>query len=869
MLKRTLIEQAWGTLYSDRDLAYFSWEYLTSTNKPVGHDKAFDKKFVELYASTIDKRTPGCYRLNELNFIASIKNTSPWASNELPWLDSIFDQLMIHAGDVIQYKESRVQTYSRLAGQIDPRLVVGWYLSGAHRGEGNLEEIIPRQSPFFSLSSEQDKSYADGHVHYGGVGGGIDLLSTHLLKPSECVHKTLDAYKDLLDDFRVLFFTLIRKICNSVLEERSQTFEECFEANRGLLGYRAPNWDLLVESCLFEGQYAKHSAAWCIGQFAQSINESSATEWLWLFTGFCVYYRNTESKTERAAILCWFQICNFLQSEAVMDGVGLSRFTNHYFFHPVRHNGKNGLTKIPLIFSEKNDCAEIKIMPDMFGSDFLSQFTRDMAKHNSVEVSQPAHIFGESQIDPNDNIDYINEMERWHFCCHFSRQSSSSYPKQKKIRDSWASAETLLTTLNTKDSWAEREYLGGRGNENLDFEPSRWVRGLDVAGDENALAIEWFAPILRWLRSDLRQSANNELDSFDFHLSVHAGEDYAHPASGLRKIDETVLFCEMKEGDRLGHALALGIEPNDWIDRQGQILLPLDEHLDNLVWLWYYTMKLHHEFKLPIARECIPLLEQRIAKFSVEYNKILFNSTQAIKPDILHDAWRLRNNCRYTQRSIVNDAARSQKEEVAVPNWERLATQASAPNTLSSEGLYLQRHVYIEKHLWQQKEMPLVLVTKITAHSHDSGFFELRETLSDRESQKELLLMAAIQDYLLTQYDELGLIIEANPTSNLYIARLGELKEHPIFRWCSPNISLLENENQYNRFGLRKGPVKVTINTDDPGIMPTTLRTEFSLLKEAAVAQGIKDCQADDWLDALRLYGVEQFEKNHRKVFEF
>ncbi|VEC02126.1 Uncharacterised protein [Klebsiella pneumoniae] len=38
------------------------------------------------------------------------------------------------------------------------------------------------------------------------------------------------------------------------------------------------------------------------------------------------------------------------------------------------------------------------------------------------------------------------------------------------------------------------------------------------------------------------------------------------------------VFVKMRDGDRLGHALALGIEPQWWMARQGEMILPADEH---------------------------------------------------------------------------------------------------------------------------------------------------------------------------------------------------------------------------------------------------------------------------------------------------
>ncbi|EMI4157215.1 hypothetical protein V6432_004178, partial [Vibrio parahaemolyticus] len=435
----------------------------------------------------------------------------------------------------------------------------------------------------------------------------------------------------------------------------------------------------------------------------------------------------------------------------------------------------------------------------------------------------------------------------------------------KKIRESWDSAENLLRELSTEDGWSKRVFLGGRNNKKLHFQPNRWVRGFDVAGDENALSIEWFAPILRWLRRGFLPGLDSDKAHLGFHLSIHAGEDYSHPLTGLRKVDETVTFCEMREGDRLGHALALGIEPEEWVDRQGQVLLPLDEHLDNLVWLWHYATILSPQ--LSIAMKCLPTVERRIAKLSCIYNKILFESCEPISPSVLFEAWSLRKNCRFTHRKCSNDSARTLKEMVAVPDIELFNPQKSELQCYNPVALYLQRHKYIENHLWKTRKMPMVLVTKCNSKFNNSVELRSKEALSDTESCDELLLMTAIQDYLLTEYDSRGIIIEANPTSNLYIARLQEHKEHPIFRWCGPDRSLLDEGKKYNRFGLRRGPIRVLVNTDDPGIMPTTLRTEFSLLREAAIELGIGRSDVERWLEELRCYGVEQFQKNHLPVF--
>jgi len=66
-----------------------------------------------------------------------------------------------------------------------------------------------------------------------------------------------------------------------------------------------------------------------------------------------------------------------------------------------------------------------------------------------------------------------------------------------------------------------------------------------------------------------------------------------------------------------------------------------------------------------------------------------------------------------------------------------------------------------------------------------------------------------------------------------------------------------------NRFSLRKARLDVCVNTDDPGIMPTTLRTEFALLRHAALDRGFTPHIVDSWLERLRLRGHALFDSSH------
>lgn len=42
-------------------------------------------------------------------------------------------------------------------------------------------------------------------------------------------------------------------------------------------------------------------------------------------------------------------------------------------------------------------------------------------------------------------------------------------------------------------------------------------------------------------------------------MTYHTGEDFLDIVDGLRAIDEALLFLQMEKGERLGHAMALGV----------------------------------------------------------------------------------------------------------------------------------------------------------------------------------------------------------------------------------------------------------------------------------------------------------------------
>ncbi|GAP75183.1 adenosine deaminase [Pseudoalteromonas sp. SW0106-04] len=901
MLNRQLSEHAAGCFYSDEQVAEHLWlSLLTPQDSGFGDAwQVLQDKCYQLLTAGVDARYPREFRLTDIRTIMGQQcHSGLFVSPSLPWLDELADNLLIRNGDLLHFKESKVQAYVRLAAELDPALLVGWRLANwlqqnpkpqAH----DIRRVLNAQLPFFAPPANPVKPFAEGHVHVWGV-TAESLIFSELLFHSKSPRKgNMNSDWEQLNDAEIdKLLTRARSLFAYFIDSTQQPHNKQIRAfsdwqNQRNTSYKIyTDWELLAQMPCHTNET---NSQWLLAELAQAINQQQSNCWLWLkvFLSF-IYQNNSTTPFIRSAILCFWQMMNALRRRLIMDGQGLSRFVERYNGNNLRKIGQPYKDNIRRLFVGKGDVAEIKSGSMAFSNKSIQTFSQALITSTSSIAPTPPYVFGEHEIIPNETcLRHIETLERWHFCGHFSRSKSAKRGKrpQADLKDNWKEAEKLLRRLRSQSGWNEATFLGGKLNPNFHFQPNRWFRGLDVAGDENALKIECFAPMLRWLRSGLHSKIETERANKDFHFSIHSGEDYAHPLSGMRHIDETVRFCEMRDGDRLGHALALGIEPLQWVQRQGEMILYADEHLDNLVWMWHYATVLSG--RLPLAQQVIPLIERRIARF---YNKVNWlkppsfycDSAQQsdtplseaqkdkLTPDILYRAWLLRRNCYYRWQKLHGSSPMTAMEQVALPDWESLKDDDKYASLI-----YKNRHSELRKD-----NSPVMVIVRVADEWESQSNIGLppvqsqweqnqdKHIIEDVDTPEELEFMAALQDYLLTQYDSMGIIIETNPTSNVYIARLKSHKEHPIFRWNPPDESVLLTGSEFNRFGLRKGPVKVLVNTDDPGIMPTTLRTEYMLLREAALDLGIGSTVAERWLESIRQFGIEQFHRNHLPVFE-
>ncbi|WP_025850209.1 hypothetical protein [Paenibacillus ehimensis] len=121
---------------------------------------------------------------------------------------------------------------------------------------------------------------------------------------------------------------------------------------------------------------------------------------------------------------------------------------------------------------------------------------------------------------------------------------------------------------------------------------TNFIVGLDAASLEHYTPVQVFAPVFEEARDSKYDSLRildpegNILPRQSLFFTFHAGEEFRHLGSGLRRIDEVIEYCKLHAGDRIGHGIALGVPVEEWAKRNPVVILPRGEYLDNLLWVW-------------------------------------------------------------------------------------------------------------------------------------------------------------------------------------------------------------------------------------------------------------------------------------------
>ena len=345
-------------------------------------------------------------------------------------------------------------------------------------------------------------------------------------------------------------------------------------------------------------------------------------------------------------------------------------------------------------------------------------------------------------------------------------------------------------------------------------ELTKYLVGIDAASLENSTPVWVFAPIYEQARDSRIEpigwdsERGQTMQSLGF--TFHAGEDFRHILSGLRRIDEAVEHLKFHAGDRIGHGIALGISPQLWKRQNPVIIIPQMEALENYLWAYDLLRRNYSDFQASV----LAYMEHRI----YELSQNIYGKTAGIDLEMLISSYYL----------MFSDAMVKDESVKNIDLHFCCKLNNGEPVNWDAKRLVAARHcnVFVKK-----MEQPI--------------HYEITE--------QDLFIIEALQQMLKKKLGREGIVIEVNPSSNTTIADLDNFRENQFYQMNKAN----DGQN-----------LIICINSDDPAVFNTNVSNELAYIYYGMLEQNINREAALLWIDQIRKNGLESSFIRHQESDE-
>ncbi len=410
---------------------------------------------------------------------------------------------------------------------------------------------------------------------------------------------------------------------------------------------------------------------------------------------------------------------------------------------------------------------------------------------------------------------------------------------------------------------------------------ARRLLGIDAASQEIGCRPEVFATVYRLLGGDFVQYGGypEDLQLPPLGKTYHVGEDFLDIVDGLRAIDEVIRFLDFDCGDRMGHAIALGINVEAWYENKHRtISLSVQDYLDNLAW-FYHAL---NYFSVPGMHA---LKERLSADFEYWFRIVYRNHTSDEALNSFME--RARRDC-YDKTGEDHGRYRKHTCHFDIMDYYHAWSLRGDDPSCYAEGYF--RKPDITSFLLPMdsckvnEKFPARYEDRYVAEYSLLNYLYQFDEAVRREGEKRISIhiseeyirgVKAVQlemRYLLAQK---GIAIETNPTSNVLISNFRKYEEHPVLAFYNRGLPVSEEEE------AECAQLQVSVNTDDSGVFYTDLETEYALLaRSLELITGengrprFKKSDIYTWIDHIRVMGLEQsfrpidqwlYPSNHRR----
>lgn len=387
------------------------------------------------------------------------------------------------------------------------------------------------------------------------------------------------------------------------------------------------------------------------------------------------------------------------------------------------------------------------------------------------------------------------------------------------------------------------------------------IKGIDASSSEISCRPEVFAQAYRFLKEHMPEESYQISAGkyFNLRATYHVGEDFLDVVDGLRAIDEAIRYLNLRCGDRLGHALALGVDVEAWYEgKSNRVLISKQEHLDNIVWLYsklrkyniqgfddvksylekrydelfweIYSQNIYEEDYKNIIKEAADFYDKRRMQHGYHSYSLDFSIQE------YYDSWKLRGDDPYLYEKGYFYIDTSEVEE-----WDKYAVNISYPQN------------------YKIRYNPKIALLYYLYHFNSKVKQIGSAVIEVKISTSVIKAIKAVRGKLCEEIAAMGLGIETNPSSNCLIGTFQRYDKHPIIQWY--NNSLIKDEETINNCPQ----IPVSINTDDQGVFATYIENEYAYM--ALAMEKAKDEEGNrlykrefimDWLERIRQMGIDQ-----------
>lgn len=327
------------------------------------------------------------------------------------------------------------------------------------------------------------------------------------------------------------------------------------------------------------------------------------------------------------------------------------------------------------------------------------------------------------------------------------------------------------------------------------MEQHRVPVGIDAANSELNQAPEVFAPAYRLF----------ERESNISHKTYHCGEDFLHLISGVRAVYEAITFLDLRNGNRIGHGIAIGIHPREWVKSMpATVWVSQREWLLNMIFAWKLLYEINPAAAAKAEHEAV-----RVAGliFASDMSEVVVAETQYHSIHALSHFFEMR-----------------QFEPTYVMRW-------------LDKRLPLSSYEEEERQLLEEKKEKFSVVSALLYKAWNiapkcrKAQEKLIEVKADFLSVSELVQLQQQVQKLIAVRD---VVIETLPVSNLRIGQIRRIQEHHVLRWLKIGKYKVDGDSDMN----------ICMGSDDPGIFATDLKNEYYHLYQSLRNAGVSAHEA-------------------------